>query len=206
MKLSGVYAIADDELLAGRNIHDCVTAALQGGVGIVQYRCKSRSFHERVSLASDLLNLCQQWQVPLIINDDVALCKTIGADGVHLGDDDVPLLEARERLGSNAIIGITCHASISTAKTAEAATADYVAFGRFYPSNTKPAALPAEIEILSQARATLSIPIVAIGGINAENGAALIEAGADMLAVVHAIFGAEDIDASTRRLVELFEN
>ena len=206
MKLSGIYAITDDELLAGRNIHYCVTAALQAGVSMLQFRCKSLSFQERLSQASDLLNLCRQWQVPLIINDDVALCKTIGADGVHLGDDDVNLLEAREQLGSNAIIGITCHASISSAKTAEAAAADYVAFGRFYPSRTKPAAPPAEIEILRQARATLSIPIVAIGGINAENGAALIEAGADMLAVVDAIFGAEDIDANTRRLVDLFES
>lgn len=204
MKLKGIYAITDDDLLSGRSLQACIEPALQAGICMLQYRSKTGSTDQRTAQAAQLLELCRRYQTPLIINDDVALCKRLGADGVHLGTEDASLESAREQLGNDAIIGISCHASIKEAITAQSLGADYVAFGRFFPSATKPTAPPAKIEVIKEARATLKIPIVAIGGINAENGAALIVAGADMLAVIHAIFASHDIAENTRRLVELF--
>ena len=113
-------------------------------------------------------------------------------------------MEARQRLGEEAIIGITCHSDLSLALRAQAAGADYVAFGRFFPSHTKPNAPPASIQVLQQAKAQLAIPIVAIGGINAENGQALVTAGADMLAVIHTLFASADVEAEAKALNALF--
>jgi thiamine-phosphate pyrophosphorylase len=148
--------------------------------------------------------LCRRYGTPLLINDDVALCLAIGADGVHLGQNDSGLRQARERLGPSAIIGMTCHSDLALAHKAEENGASYVAFGRFFPSVTKPHAVPADIGILPVARAALKVPIVAIGGINAENGGALITAGADMLAVIHDLFAFPDVEIRARALNSLF--
>ena len=204
MNLKGIYAITDDALLAERNIAEVIESVLQAGISMLQYRGKSGSKSFKLEQSSEILDLCQLYDVPLIINDDLPLCKAIGAHGIHLGDEDENLQEARLRLGNEAIIGVTCHSSLQAAITAEEAGADYIAFGRFYPSKTKPEAPKAHIHILREAQAMLSVPIVAIGGINAENGAALITAGADMLAVVHSVFGTSEISANTKRLVDLF--
>lgn len=205
MNLRGIYAITDDTLLANRNITASIEAALQAGISMLQYRTKLELNGRQLEQVCQILDLCRQHSIPLIINDDVTLCKAIGAQGVHLGDEDENLRGARITLGAEAIIGVTCHDSLQAAVAAEKAGADYVAFGRFHPSKTKPEAPSANINILREAQATLSLPIVAIGGINVENGAALIEAGADMLAVIHAIFGTNEISARTQRLVDLFE-
>lgn len=189
MQLSGIYAITDDILLPEPTRLEAVAAALGAGISLLQFRSKSGTRASRLKAAIELLVLCRAHHVPLIINDDVDLCLAADADGVHLGQRDAALESARTRLGPAAIIGVTCHSSVDSAVQAQLAGADYVAFGRFFDSATKPEAPPAQLEILGQAKAVLSIPIVAIGGINAENGADVLAAGADMLAVIDAIFG-----------------
>lgn len=202
--LQGLYAITDEALLPGDLLLTRVEAALRAGLALLQYRNKLSTASERLAQARSLLALCRDYNTPLLINDDVALCLASGADGVHLGQGDSGVRVAREQLGARAIIGVTCHSDLTLAGRARAEGADYVAFGRFYPSRTKPQAMPAQIDILSQARMALDIPIVAIGGINAENGGALITAGADMLAVIHALFAFPDVESRARELNSLF--
>ncbi len=193
--LTGLYAITDRTLAASSNstLLQQVGQALDGGTSIIQYRDKGSDRQQRIAEASSLLKLCRSHAVPLIINDDMYLAAEIGADGVHLGRDDVDIRQARAALGQDAIIGISCYNQLELALEAQDDGADYVAFGRFFSSVTKPQALPADLELLRRARPLLQIPIVAIGGITPENGAPLIDAGADMLAVVHGIFGQQDI-------------
>jgi len=202
--LRGVYAITDENLLAGPALLLAVEEALRAGLALLQYRNKRADWKRRCVEAAQLSRLCRQYETPLLINDDVALCLEVGADGVHLGQTDSKLLEARQRLGDSAIIGITCHSDVSLAQRAEAAGADYVAFGRFFPSLTKPHAPPASIKVLQQAKTLLAIPIVAIGGINTENGQALVTAGADMLAVIHTLFASPDVAVQAKALNALF--
>lgn len=199
--LHGLYVITDSRLLAGR-LQAAVEAALRGGARLVQYRDKQLNAAMRREEAGALLTLCRHFDVPLIINDDAQLAADIGADGVHLGEHDLPVSEARRMLGPQAIIGRSCY---QWANAPGLAGADYAAFGRFYPSQTKPEAAPADIRVLHQARQQLDCPIVAIGGITADNGAPLIAAGADMLAVVGGVFDQPDIEAAARRLAGLFD-
>lgn len=205
MQLTGIYAITDDKLLPGQRLFSAAEAALKNGVSLLQYRSKTASSAARLDCASKLVSLCAEFGVPLIINDDVELCESVTAAGVHLGRQDASIEAARERLGSEAIIGVTCHSSIDDALEAQERGADYVAFGRFFPSLSKPEASPANLQVLSQAREALSIPIVAIGGINAENGASVLQAGADMLAVIHAIFAEGDVSAQASELQAVVE-
>ena len=130
----------------------------------------------------------------------------MGAAGVHLGRDDANISTARAALGEDAVIGLSCYNQLQRALAAQAAGADYVAFGSFFASRTKPQAVPATLELLHTARAALQIPIVAIGGITTENGATLIEAGADALAVIDAVFNQADIRSSAERFARLFNN
>lgn len=204
MKYSGIYAITDDELLPEQQLFSAVADALGAGITLLQYRSKSDLVDYKFACATKLLDLCNQHGVPLIINDDVDLCQAVGAAGVHLGHLDEGIASARHDLGPTAIIGITCHASVDEALAAENSGADYVAFGRFFSSATKPEAPKANLEILTLARGLLSIPIVAIGGINAENGASAIKAGADMLAVINDIFGSDNVAQRTEELVKLW--
>ena len=193
--LSGIYAIVNDSLTTPEHLLAAVEGALAGGARLLQYRNKAATTQpadRRVAIGYELLEICQQYQVPLLINDDLEFCAEIGAQGVHLGQRDGDCRSARAKLGPDAIIGITCHDSLTLAQTAAADGADYVAFGRFFPSVTKPEATPAALDILTGARTQLDIPLVAIGGINADNGGSLIEAGADMLAVIHGLFGELD--------------
>jgi len=202
--LRGLYAITDEALLPGTLLVDRVQAALRAGLAVLQYRNKKSPPEVRLEQVRALLALCRHFGTPLLINDDVALCRAAGADGVHLGQGDLGLRQAREQLGPRAMIGITCHSDLALASRAQAEGASYVAFGRFFPSLTKPHAAPAEVSILSRARLALDIPIVAIGGINAENGGALITAGADMLAVIHDLFAFPDVESRARELNALF--
>lgn len=202
--LRGVYAITDENLLAGPALLSAAEEALGTGLALLQYRNKAADWHSKCVEAAQLLHLCRQFGTPLLINDDVALCIEIGADGVHLGQADTRLIEARQRLGESAIIGITCHSDMALARRAETAGANYVAFGRFFPSRTKPHAPRASIDVLQRAKAELTIPIVAIGGINTENGQALVTAGADMLAVIHTLFSSSDVEAEAKALNALF--
>lgn len=202
-RLHGIYAITDP-VLCGAHLYEKVLAAIEGGIRILQYRNKQGSRDLQREETSQLLSLCQQHDVLFIINDDIELAGEINADGVHLGQQDRTLTYARQRLGNHKIIGISCNNRFEYALSAQQQGADYVAFGRFFPSQTKPQAPQAELELLSRARIELQLPVVAIGGITPSNGRQLIEAGADMLAVIHGIFAQPDVRLATRRYVELF--
>jgi thiamine-phosphate pyrophosphorylase len=181
-----------------------VEQAVLGGARLVQYRDKSSDHGARLRQAEALIAVCHRHGAVLIVNDDVELALAVGADGVHVGSEDAPVAEARERLGSEAIIGVSCYNQLSLALRAQQQGADYVAFGRFFPSRTKPHAVHAPVELLREAKPKLSVPIVAIGGITAQNGRQLILAGADMLAVVDAVFGQEDVRDAARQLALCF--
>lgn len=196
----GLYAITNGpraDLLAA------VAQALAGGVRLLQYRDKSADAPRRHAEAAALQQLCRGHGVPLIINDDIALARAVGADGVHLGREDGDLAGAREALGEHAIIGVSCYDSLQRAQTAARAGASYVAFGAFFPSPTKPLAPRAPLELLRQS-AALGVPRVAIGGITPDNGGSLVEAGADYLAVISAVFAAADVRAAARRFADLY--
>ncbi|QXI29268.1 thiamine phosphate synthase [Pseudomonas vanderleydeniana] len=197
MKLRGLYAITDSQLLAGKFLTH-VEAALEGGVTLLQYRDKSNDEARRLREAEALLRLCERYRTRLIINDDAELAARLGV-GVHLGQTDGPLTPARALLGSQAIIGATCHAQLELAEQAAREGASYVAFGRFFNSNTKPGAPAADIALLERARPALHLPICVIGGITLDNAAPLVAHGADLLAVIHGLFGAESAQEVTRR-------
>lgn len=197
----GVYAITQTENKTIPEVLAAVAAALRGGVALVQYRDKNP--RDALTLAGELLKLCHAYQVPLLINDSVELALATGADGVHLGKDDGDIRDARQRLGNDAIIGVSCYNSVDKARAAEDHGADYVAFGRFFPSGSKPLAAPADLATLIEARQTLKIPIVAIGGILPENGGQLLSAGADLLAVIGGLFDSEP-EAAARAYQCLF--
>ncbi|POG05474.1 thiamine-phosphate diphosphorylase [Pseudomonas putida] len=197
MKLRGLYAITDSQLLAGRFLSH-VEAALEGGVCLLQYRDKSDDAARRLREAEALMKLCERYNTQLIINDDAELAARLGV-GVHLGQTDGPLTPARALLGRQAIIGSTCHASLELAAQAASEGASYVAFGRFFNSVTKPGAPAANVDLLEQARAQVKLPIAVIGGITLDNAAPLIAHGADLLAVIHGLFGADSAQEVTRR-------
>lgn len=183
---SGLYAITQTENKSGAQVIAEVAVAIKGGAVVIQYRDKNPI--DAVYLATELLNLCRSQNVPLIINDDIELAAKIGADGVHLGKHDGDIQQAKQRLGADAIIGVSCYNDVKLAIAAQQQGVTYAAFGRFFPSNSKPLAAPAQIETLQQAKKLLKIPIVAIGGILPENGEVLLNAGADLLAVIGGIF------------------
>jgi thiamine-phosphate pyrophosphorylase len=203
--LSGLYAITDDNLLLGR-LESAVEAALQGGCRIIQYRSKLADITRQQTEAAVLLRLCKHYGALLLINDNVELARSTGAHGVHLGQEDMPIAKARALLGNDAVIGITCHNSLPLALQAERDGADYVAFGRFFPSSTKASAPPADLQVLVEARKTLQIPIVAIGGITLDNAPSLLQAGADMLAVIGDLFSAPDITVRAGAFCQFFNN
>ncbi|HEY4293523.1 thiamine phosphate synthase [Luteibacter sp.] len=196
----GIYAITDgprDDLFAA------VDAALAGGARLLQYRDETTDTERRRSEADEISRICARYEVPLIVDADVALARETGA-GVHLGREDVSIAEARAILGPDAIIGVACHGSIERARQLRAEGADYLSFGAMYHSSTKPHAPVVAHDVLTQAKA-LGLPVVAIGGITVDNARVLIDAGADYLAVVSAIFAAPDIQTATRRFSDLFD-
>lgn len=196
----GLYAITDGPRTG---LMDAVAQALAGGARVLQYRDKTADAAQRHAEAVALKRLCDTHAVPLIINDDVALAAAAGAAGVHLGRDDGDVAAARAALGSGAIIGVSCYDSLELARAASAAGADYVAFGAFFPSPTKPHAARASPDLLRQS-AALGVPRVAIGGITPDNAPSLIEAGADFLAVISAVFSAPDVRAAAQRFACLY--
>jgi thiamine-phosphate pyrophosphorylase len=200
----GVYVITDSVLLQGRLVAS-VEAAVQGGAQIVQYRDKSNNPQQRLTEAQQLKQLCQHYNVPLIINDDIELAVQLEV-GVHLGQQDGSIAVARQRLGKEAIIGATCHNSRTFAQQAAQEGASYLAFGAFYPSSTKPLAQAAELHTLTQAKQLFNLPIVAIGGITLDNAAPVIAAGADYVAVISDIFAlpVEKICQRTQSFSQLF--
>jgi len=199
----GLYAITQTDNKSGDAIIAEVAAAILGGAVVVQYRDKNPG--DALFLARELVKTCHRHKVPLIINDDVELAARAGADGVHIGKEDGAIAEARKQLGNDAIIGVSCYNFVEQALDAQGQGATYVAFGRFFPSSSKPLAAPAQLETLQQAKGLLDIPIVAIGGILPENGAQLLAAGADLLAVIGGLFDSQP-EQSARAYQALFDS
>lgn len=201
----GLYLITE---LPGRRPEsawfDVIESALANGVSVLQFRDKSDDGATRRRLAIALRDLCRNYGALFIVNDDMELAEETDADGVHLGRDDCGISEARSRLGTRAVIGVSCYDDLGRAREAEAMGADYVAFGRFFPSRTKPSATGASTDILQRARQALTIPRVAIGGIDLTNASPVIEAGADAVAVIGAVFDSPDPAVTARRFVALF--
>lgn len=208
--LRGLYAITPAAPNPRMPLVRQVALAIAGGARVIQYRDKSENDPvpaqgRRLAQAQALLAVCRAAGVPLIINDDPALAAAVGSDGVHLGREDLAPTEARRLLGPGAIIGVSCYDRLDLAEAAQAAGADYVAFGSFFPSSTKPLAVRADLGLLRRARQCIRLPLVAIGGITPENGAAVITAGADLLAVISGVFGEPDPLAAARKYARLFD-
>lgn len=199
----GLYALTPDLADTG-GLAARVGDALRGGAAAVQYRNKTAPADLRREQAFALAALCRTAGAPLIVNDDVELAIAVDADGVHLGAGDGDLGGARARLGARRLLGASCYNRLELARAAVAAGADYVAFGAAFASSTKPAAAHAPLELYRAARRALAVPIVAIGGITVENAPGLIEAGVDAVAVITALFGAQDVARRAREFQSLF--
>jgi thiamine-phosphate pyrophosphorylase len=202
-RLFGLYAVTPDDDDTVRLLTR-IKAALAGGAAAVQYRNKRASRALRREQAGALLALCRQHRAPLIINDHLDLALELGADGVHLGGDDGSVAQARAMLGPNKLIGASCYNLMHKAIAAEREGADYVAFGSFFASGVKPDAVHAPLDLLAQAKRSVSLPVAAIGGITLANASQLIAAGADMVAVISALFGAADINIAAKQFTVLF--
>ena len=200
--IGGLYAITPDEPDTAILLQK-VRLALQGGARVVQYRNKSADPSLRLQQAIALRSLTQEFAVPLIVNDDAVLAKQVDADGVHLGGEDGDVAAARALLGSTKIIGVSCYNQLGRAADAQREGADYAAFGAFFASAVKPSAPVATLDLLRQARRQINLPLVAIGGITVQNGASLFSAGADALAVISALFGAENIELAAEQFKNL---
>jgi len=189
-ELKGLYVIADAECIGSENIINKTEEVLAAGVKIIQYRDKVNSRSDRNTIGTELMKLTNKHACLLLVNDDAELAATINADGVHLGQNDISIPQARAILEKEKIIGASCYATLENAQHAVEAGANYIAFGSFYPSTTKPTAPRAEMKLLKRAKQDYSIPVCAIGGITPDNAATLIEAGADMVAVISSVFNA----------------
>jgi thiamine-phosphate pyrophosphorylase len=200
--VSGLYAITPDEPDTAELLRK-VRLALLGGARVLQYRNKAADTALRFEQAKALRELTQEFFVPLIINDDVMLAQQVDADGVHLGGEDGSVAAARAVLGGGKLIGVSCYNRVALAHEAVRQGADYVAFGSFFASAVKPDAVTASPDLLRQARREIAVPIVAIGGITVHNGTQLLEAGADALAVISAVFGTADIQGAARQFSNL---
>lgn len=203
----GLYAITDQTLCASTpRLLEKVKQAIAGGAVAVQYRNKLAPPAEKEAQAQQLALLCRELSVPLIINDDPTLAQRIRAQGVHLGKDDISIAEARKILGHEIIIGVSCYNELWRAERAVEQGADYIAFGSFFPSGTKPQAVRADRSILVQAKKQFpAIPLVAIGGITPQNASLLIDAGADLVAVIQALFEPNDSQAAAQAFTRLFK-
>jgi len=203
-RIRGLYGVTPDEidtqLLLAR-----VRAALVGGMRLLQYRNKVADAVLRRGQASALCTLCHEYGAALIVNDHVDLALEVDADGVHLGGDDGPLSTARANIGPHKLLGASCYRSLENGAAAIAAGADHVAFGSFFKSSVKPSAVRSPFSLLTEARRIYNVPVVAIGGITPDNAPQLIDAGAQSVAVITALFGAADITAAAREFNALFD-
>lgn len=204
LPLYGLYAITDSDLIPAAQFIETIEQAIMGGAQVIQYRDKSHDKVRQLEQAQAIRDLCQKYQIPFLINDNVALAQQVEADGVHLGNNDVEIATARILLGDDAIIGASCYNQMDLARQALEEGATYVAFGRFFDSATKPEAVHASVDLLREAKEIFDCPLVAIGGITPDNGAELIAAGADCLAVIQGVFGQTDVITAAQRYAQLF--
>ncbi len=201
--ISGLYVIMPDSTDTA-NLLTMTEQALAGDAVIVQYRNKIADTALREEQAYLLAQLCRKYQALFIINDHVDLAIAVNADGVHLGQDDGCISDARKKLGDGKIIGISCYNQLDLAIDAAQQSADYVAFGAFFASSTKPDAVTASTELLYKAKQEMNVPIIAIGGITLTNAATLIDQGGDAIAVSNALFDTQDIQSTARSFSQLF--
>lgn len=202
--IHGLYAITDATLMRPKRFAAMLRQALEGGAQVVQYRDKSKQHEQRWRQAQLVVNLCKEYNAISIINDDIELAKIVNADGVHLGSEDGSIKEARKILNEKKIIGISCYADIQRCLKAEQQGADYIAVGTMYASSTKPENSLAGLNFLRTVKRQVSKPVVAIGGINVENATNVIEAGADGIAVISALFASDDIQNTAQEFSKLF--
>jgi thiamine-phosphate pyrophosphorylase len=202
--INGLYAITMETSDTAKLLRD-VEAALRGGASVLQYRAKKLAANLKANQAQALQVLCKKYRVPLIINDDAALAASMSASGVHLGSQDIPIGEAHQSLLSGMLVGVSCYDQLPLAIDAEKNGADYVAFGSFFPSITKPDAVRPSLDLLRDAKQKIACPIVAIGGVTLDNAPLLIDAGADAVAVISALFDTEDIEETAHDFVSLFQ-
>ncbi|HXZ96951.1 MAG TPA: thiamine phosphate synthase [Burkholderiales bacterium] len=202
-RISGLYAITPD-LADTQKLIKQVHLALKGGTRWLQYRNKSADRLLKLQQANALMRLCREFAVPLIIDDSVDIVLEINAAGVHLGAQDCSIPDARSKLGEHRIIGASCYDNLQRALKCEAEGADYVAFGSFFSSAVKPDAVRAQLKLLHEAKARLRVPVVAVGGIDLQNASLLINAGVDAVAVVSALFNAQDVMETAKKFTALF--
>lgn len=200
-----LYAITDRTWLNGRSLEDVVEQSLMGGVDMVQLREKNLDFNSFLESAIKIKKLTEKYGVPLIINDNIEVCRQSNADGVHIGQGDTPLSKAREILGKDKIIGVTAK-TIQQALEAQLNGADYLGVGAMFGSTTKKDAIPLTFQQLADIRKSVTIPIVAIGGINANNINKFANTNVDGIAVVSAIYGQNDIKSATENLLAKISN
>ena len=199
-----LYAVTDRAWLQGRSLADCVRQAIAGGATFVQLREKDAQRDEIVALGRELLDICRAAGIPFVIDDEVDIALEIGADGVHVGQDDMACENARAMLGPDAIVGVSAQ-TVEQALAAQAAGADYLGVGALIPTPTKPDAVDVTLEELNAICAAVDIPVVGIGGLNAGTIGRLAGTSVDGAAVVSAIFAADDCEAATRELREICE-
>ena len=201
--LRGLYAITPSDNLLPR-LSALVASALAGGVKLVQYRNKFAPPPLQRAQAAELLRICRAADARLIVNDDLALAIEIGADGVHLGREDGDVAAARQALGTQRILGVSCYDDLGRAAAAVAAGADYIAVGSVFASASKPEATRASLDLLAAAKSRLHVPVAAIGGITLGNVGQVIAAGADMVAVITDLFDAMNIQERAAAYQKLF--
>lgn len=202
-KISRLYAITPD-LENTDDLLNRTRQVLEGGARLIQYRNKLAGDILLREQARLLLQLCRKYQVPLIINDHLDLAIEIDADGLHVGQDDVSVAKARNQLGWNKIVGASCYNNLDLALQAEREGADYVAFGAFFSSLTKPNALSVPADLVHQAKKKVSVPIVGIGGIKLTNAKTVILAGCAAIAVCNDLFQTENIKVTATQFSQLF--
>lgn len=203
-KIYGLYIISDTSVSRGRSHEEVVAAALTGGARVVQLREKWMGVRELYPVALRIRELTRQAGAAFIVNDMIDLAMAVGADGVHIGQDDMPATAARKILGPYMVIGVSTH-SIQEAYAAVRDGADYIGYGPMFATGTKDAGEPKGPEGLREIRAKIELPIAAIGGINADNAASVIDAGADALAVISAVSGSDDMAAAAKAISALFD-
>ncbi len=201
--INGLYAVTPNELDTKLLVAK-VLAAIKGGAAMIQYRNKAAGKQLLLRQSTALLAACRSYDVPLIINDHLDLCARIDADGLHLGATDPKPGPVRRLLGADKIIGVSCYNQLELAQQAEADGADYVAFGACFTSETKPNAVHAPLSLFEQAKQTLSVPVVGIGGITTENAEEVKNAGADAIAVISTLFDTEDVKATSQQFNSIY--
>ena len=202
-KSRGIYVISDCKNYKADDLLEITENILSAGISLFQFRDKNSKYGVKKILAKKLQVLCKKYITPFIINDDVKLAKEISADGVHLGKENIGINKARNILGGK-IIGASCYNDLEYAIYAEKLGANYVAFGSFFDSPTKPDAKKAEIELLVKSKSRLKIPVVAIGGITPENGKQLVKSNVDFLAVISGIYQSTNVKNSVKTYKKLF--